>query len=159
MASPLLAIYLNDHLAGAAAGLELFRRASGAHRGTPLGAELDRLTAEVQADRDALLGIMRTLEVPVRQYKVLGGWAMEKAGRLKLNGHLLTRSPLSTLVELEGMRLGVEGKAAGWRALRAVAARHPGLDAGQLDRLGDRAQRQIEVLERLRLAAAGDVLT
>jgi hypothetical protein len=41
----------------------------------------------------------------------------EKAARLKLNGHLLARSPLSSLEELEMLRLGVEGKAAGWRTL------------------------------------------
>lgn len=40
MTSSPLAIYLNDHLAGATAGLELARRARGRNAGTPLG-ELD----------------------------------------------------------------------------------------------------------------------
>jgi hypothetical protein len=35
--------------------------------------------------------------------------------------HLTSRSPLSNLEELELLRLGVEGKAAGWRTLRVLA--------------------------------------
>lgn len=43
------------------------------------------------------------------------GWLAEKAGRLKLNGRPLRRSPLSGLVELEMMHLAVEGEQACWR--------------------------------------------
>jgi hypothetical protein len=73
--------------------------------------------------------------------------------RLKPNGHVLTRSPLSRVVELEALRLGVEGKAAGWRTLRARAERDSRLDATRLDTLIDRATRQIDELERLRVRA------
>ncbi len=151
--SPMLKIYLNDHLAGATGGLALFRRAAGSASG-PARAELMRLTEEVQQDRDSLLAIMSALGLPVRRYKVLGGWMLEKAGRLKANGHLLRRSPLSDLVELEALVLGVHGKAAGFRALRSIAAGSSQLDATNLDRLIDRAERQAEALERLRLQAA-----
>ena len=147
----LLGIYLNDHLAGSTTGLELFRRVAGAHRGTPAGVVLERLTREIEEDREELLRIMRTLGVPVRQYKVAAGWAMEKVGRLKLNGRLLSRSPLSSVVEFEALYLGVQGKGAGWRLLRAIE--DPRLDAAQLDRLVDRAAAQADALEELRLAA------
>jgi hypothetical protein len=150
----LLGIYLNDHLAGATAGLELFRRAAGSHASTSAGAALTRLTAEVEADRDSLLGIMRALGVPVRQYKVLGGWVAEKAGRFKPNGRLLSRSPLSSVIELEGLHLGVLGKSAGFRLLRSLADADPRLDAAELDRLVDRAERQAGELEQLRITAA-----
>jgi hypothetical protein len=96
---------------------------------------------------------MGTLGIPVRGYKVFAGWAGEKAGRAKLNGHLLTRSPLSALEETELLRLGVEGKAAGWRSLRSLAERDSRLDAGRLDDLLDRAQRQSDTLETLQVAA------
>ena len=102
---------------------------------------------------------MRALGVPVRHYKVLGGWAAEKAGRLKLNGRLRSRSPLSSVVELEGMHLGVLGKAAGWRLLRALADSDPRLDAVELDRLLDRAQRQAEEIDALRLQAAQEAFS
>jgi len=59
---------------------------------------------------------------------VLGGWVLEKAARCKPNGRLFRRSPLSNLIELEGLLLGVQGKAADFRALRRLAdtdTRHP----------------------------------
>ena len=150
--SALLGIYLNDHLAGATAGLELFRRATGSATGD-LKIELGQITDQVQQDRAALLAMMQALDLPVRHYKVLGGWALEKVGRLKSNGHLLSRSPLSDLVELEGLVLAVAGKAAGFRALHTLAGSEPRLDRAELLRLVERAEQQGAVLERLRLAA------
>jgi hypothetical protein len=95
-----LGIYLNDHLAGAAGGVELARRVANAHSGSEDGERLRRLADDIAADRGALLTIMRAAGVPIRRYKSLAVWTAEKAGRLKLNGRLLGRSPLSDLVEL-----------------------------------------------------------
>jgi hypothetical protein len=153
----LLGIYLNDHLAGATGGAELARRVAGSHGGEQAGA-LHRLAAEVAQDRAALLDFMAALGVPVRGYKVWAAWAGEKAARLKLNGRLLSRSPLSSLEELELMRLGVEGKAAGWRTLRTLAETDTRLDAGRLDELISRARRQADLLEELRVSAARQVI-
>jgi hypothetical protein len=152
--SSLLGIYLNDHLAGATAGTELARRMTRAHRGQAEGGPLSRLTAEIQQDRSALLNIMASLGVTVRGYKVGAAWIGEKAGRLKFNGRLLARSPLSDLEELELLRLGVEGKAAGWRTLRTRADTDARLDAGRLDELISRAKSQVDELEELRVRAA-----
>jgi len=96
--------------------------------------------------------------VPVRHYKVYAGWAAERLGRLKLNGHVLSRSPLSTLVELELLRLGVEGKAAGWRTLKVVAATRRSVSVERLDGLIARALEQSQTLEDLRVRTAADVL-
>ena len=46
----------------------------------------------------------------------------ERVGRLKPNGSLLRRAPLSDLIEVEGMLDAVRAKAAGWQALTAVPA-------------------------------------
>jgi hypothetical protein len=162
--SNLLAIYLNYHLAGATAGAELARRMARSHRGRKGSSRedsgpLDRLAAEIAQDRSALISIMASLGITVRAYKVGAAWIGEKAGRLKFNGRLLARSPLSDLEELEILRLGVEGKAAGWRTLRARADTDARLDAGRLDELISRASRQVEELEELRVRAASRVLT
>ncbi len=101
---------------------------------------------------------MSAIGVSLRRYKVLGGCVLEKVGRLKANGHLLRRSPLSDLVEMDALVLGVQGKAAGFRVLRSIAAGDPRLDATDLDRLVDRAERQAGVLERLRRQAAARTL-
>jgi hypothetical protein len=153
----LLGIYLNDHLAGATGGLELVRRSAGAHRGTPAGATLSALAAEIEQDRASLLQMMTAVEVPVRQYKVASAWLVEKLGRLKLNGHLLERSPLSSLIELETLRLGVEGKGCLWRTLKEFAEHEPRLDPASLDELLQRADRQIDRLEELRVQASHEV--
>jgi len=101
--------------------------------------------------------MLAALDVPVRAYKSWATWTAERLGRLKLNGRLLRRSPLSRVLDLEAMLLGVEGKAAGWRTLRARAESDTRLDAGRLDALIDRAYLQIDELERLRVKAAAEV--
>jgi|SRR5262245_31203383 len=101
--------------------------------------------------------MLAALDVPVRTYKSWAMWTAERLGRLKLNGRLLRRSPLSRVLDLEAMLLGVEGKAAGWRTLRARAESDTRLDAGRLDALIDRAYLQIDELERLRVKAAAEV--
>lgn len=153
----LLAIYLNDHLTGATGGVELARRLADSHPSGEDAARLRQLAHEVAEDRAALVGIMRRLDVSVDQVKVTLGWIGEKVARLKLNGYVFRRSPLSPVIELEAMRLGVEGKAAGWRTLRAVAADDNRLDAAELDRLIERAVAQTETLEALRVAATHQV--
>jgi hypothetical protein len=150
----LLGIYLNDHLAGATLGVQLARRIAASSQGRSPGGDVHRLAAEIAADRAALIEMMTALGIPVRSYKVYAAWIGEKAGRLKLNGHLLTRSPLSSLEELELLRLGVEGKAAGWRTLRILADREDHLDSGRLDELISSARRQADLLEELRVRAA-----
>ena len=154
-----LGIYLNDHLAGATVGTELARRVAGSHPDPGEGSVLQRFAAEVAQDRASLLDMMAALGIPVRAYKVYAAWIGEKAGRLKLNGFLLGRSPLSSLEELEMLRLGVEGKAAGWRTLRALAETDRRLDPARLDDLISRANRQAELLEELRLRAADQVIS
>jgi hypothetical protein len=152
----LLGIYLNDHLAGATAGTELARRVAAAQTASRYGTELRTLAAEVSQDRAALAGIMRSLHVPARGYKISLAWLGEKAARFKLNGRLIARSPLSLVEELEMLRLGVEGKAAGWRTLRARADADTRLDRAALDTLIARARSQADVLEDMRVQAASD---
>ena len=82
------------------------------------------------------------------------GWAAEKAGRLKPNGQLRGYSPLSLLVELEGLALGVTGKLALWKALRLLVDEEPRLREHPLERLVERAESQQRQIEERRLAAA-----
>jgi hypothetical protein len=152
--SRLLAIYLNDHLAGSTAGLELARRALGANRATEFEAPLERLAAELAEDRDALVDVMDRLGVGRDALKVIAGWAAEKAGRLKLNGSLTGYSPLSRVLELEVLGVGVEGKRAMWRTLRELAAEDARLEGVDLAGLARRAERQRRLIEQQRLRAA-----
>jgi hypothetical protein len=158
LGSDLLAIYLNDHLAGAVGGLELARRAQRSNAGAPLGDFLAGLVVEIEEDREALELIMDRLGVGEDRAKLAAGWAAEKAGRLKLNGRLTSYSPLSRLVEIEGLIVGVSGKRAGWLALLELAPGEPRLDAEQLAGLVSRAEAQLRELREHHAEAAGEAL-
>jgi hypothetical protein len=118
----------------------------GLERGTELGAYLETLAREIEADHEALLALMERHEIGTDRLKVATGWAAEKAGRLKLNGRLTRYSPISRLVEVEGLLLAVQGKLAAWRALRELVPNEPRLDPEELDRLAARAERQLDHL-------------
>ena len=121
--SKYLATYLNDHLLGSTLGMELVRRAARENKGSELGAFLTGLVGEIEEDRDTLLAVIGELGVKPDHLKVAAGWTGEKLGRLKPNGQLLGYSPLSPLVELEGLLIGIQGKLAMWQALADVAER------------------------------------
>lgn len=151
-----LAIYLNDHLAGSTLGLELAKRAAGSNEESSYGAALAALTIEIEEDRDALLRLIEHLGFREDHLKVTGGWIAEKLGRLKLNGSLLEYSPLSRLIELEGLYLGVTGKLSLWENLRASL----GDRVGDVDlaELAARADSQRTSLGDLRTQAAAEAL-
>jgi hypothetical protein len=95
---------------------------------------------------------MDALGVSHDRLKPAGAWVAEKLGRLKPNGQLRGYSPLSRLVELEGLYIGISGKARLWKVLEAnVAERVPKVDFAAL---GERADRQRTEVERLQEAAA-----
>ncbi|GAB2868927.1 hypothetical protein GCM10027074_40710 [Streptomyces deserti] len=146
----LLGIYLNDHMAGATAGTERARHMVRSYRSSDLAAAMEPIATEIAEDRATLIHIMKRLDIPLRQYKVYAGRLAERVGRLKSNGRLVRRSPLSPLVELEALRLGVEGKAALWQTLRRLADSDDRLDPRLLEDLLERARRQQSTLEELR---------
>jgi hypothetical protein len=151
-----LAIYLNDHLAGATGGLELAKRAQGSNADSSLGATLGQIAAEIDEDRETLLEVMRSAEVRRDPVKRLGALVAERAGRLKLNGQLTGYSPLSRLLELELLVLGVSGKLALWRSLAELG--DPRLAAFDFAELARRARSQRDRLERARVRAAKEAL-
>ena len=149
-----IAMYLNDHLAAATGAVELAHRIAREHEDSRLA----WLARDIEQDRDSLLRVMTALDVEQDYVKVAGGWLGEKLGRLKLNGHLFSRSPLSYVLELEAMRLAVDGKCAGWQTLRCLAEHEDRLDRAHLDELLVRAETQKQTLEELRRQAAAVVV-
>jgi len=148
-----LSTYLNDHLAGSTLGSELAKRALGSNRDNEFGSFLEWLHEEIEEDRETLRDLMRRLEIGEDQIKRIVAFLGEKAGRLKLNGSLLGYSPVSRLVELEGLSLGVEGKLALWRNLGELP-QEGGLEGFDFEHLADRAREQREALEEYRLKAS-----
>jgi hypothetical protein len=152
----LLAIYLNDHLAGSTTASAMVKRAARSNHRTEYGSFLDRLGREIDEDRESLVSIMRALGVRVDRLKMAGAWCAEKLARLKLNGRLIGYSPLSRVVELEFLALGVTGKLALWRGLETLQSRAPELAGFDLEGLKRRADRQQTELEEHRLRAVAE---
>jgi hypothetical protein len=154
-----LSIYLNDHLAGSTVGLDLARRTASENEGSSYGRVLAEVAEEIAQDREALVDIMDRLSVGHDRLKLAGAWAAEKLGRLKLNGSLVSYSPLSRLEELEGLSLGVEGKLSLWQALKLTHGDDPRLRGVDFDALIARARSQRRRLERQRRKAAQEALS
>jgi hypothetical protein len=137
----LISIYLRDHHAASAAGVALARRALGPHH---------PLAQRIAADRRALESVMLELRVEPSRTKVAALRAAELFGRLKLNGSIFRPSPLSKVVELETLVVGVRGKEALWTALQEAEVSLVGLD---LSALIESAREQGDKLDALRLGA------
>ena len=151
-----LSIYLQDHVAGATAGSHRAMRLAHAEADSKDAAALATFAADVAEDLDALLTLMNTLGVQPSQVKVGLASAAEKVGALKLNGRVVQRSPLSTVVELEAMQMAVRGKRSLWETLRVAMQVPTPVD---LDALIARADGQIEVLSALHAGRAADTFS
>jgi hypothetical protein len=147
----LLAIYLNDHLAGSAAARDRCRHARD-RSGGEIAAFLDRLLGEIEEDRATLRRVMARVRATPSSLKSGLAVAAERAARLKPNGQLLGDSPLSRLLELDALSLGVEGKRLLWVALGRLG--DPRLAEFDFAALAERALAQRDGLEQHRLAAA-----
>jgi hypothetical protein len=146
----LLAIYLRDHHAAGVAGATVARRVATAVERDSRDGDLRRVASEISEDLITLEGIMRRLGVEPDRVKDTFSRIAERSGRLKLNGRLLRRSPLSDLLELETLVVGITGKQALWVSLREITV----IEIEDLDLLFERAEEQKRVVENARVAAA-----
>ena len=155
--SSALRIYLQNHEAAARAGFDLCRRAARNQRDQPHGPMLDDLCVAIQEDRERLQAIMRAVSVGSNPLLGLVLQVGERVGRLKPNGRLVRRSPLSDLIEVEALIDAVSAKRAGWYALAAAPLAAP--ETSQIAELIDRADDQLERLRPVHATLAAAVLT
>jgi hypothetical protein len=154
--SPLV-VLLRNHQAGGRAAVDLFRRAASAQRARPYADGLRALAGEAREDLDFNEGVMRRLGVSASPVQVLGTRVTERVGRFKPNGALLRRTPLSDVVELEGLIATVHVKLAGWYAAQVAEV----LTVEELQRLEElvvRARSQADRLVEMHQQAAADAL-
>lgn len=159
MAAPkLLGIYLNDHLAGSVVGVALARRIAKQNSGNEYGREIAEVAEEITADQAELRRIMDRLGIRQKRTRLAIARVMETISGIKPNGRLVGYSPLSRLLELEGLVIGISGKLALWRSLERVENGDAVLDEADLMRLIARAESQRERVEALRVRAAAEAL-
>ncbi len=149
-----LDVYLNDHLAGSAAAVELVERIRDNNEDTPVAAHMERLLGDIEADRDTLSAVMEALGVPRSTPKQVAGKVLETLSRLRLDQRVTKNADVTRLMELETLSLGIEGKLSLWRALGQVTASRPELADFNLPVLADRAIQQRAGVEPFRLDAA-----
>jgi hypothetical protein len=154
MANAHLATYLNDHLAGTVAAIQLLGHLAAAHAGTALEPVLVEVRAEVAADREELERLMARLKIAESRPRQATAWLAEKATQLKLLLDDPSGGPLRLLEGLEAVAIGIEGKQALWRALATVAADVDELQEVDYERLQQRGQDQRQRVEVMRLEAA-----
>jgi hypothetical protein len=147
----LLGIYLRDHHALLVALRELGARIG---TGSPREEERSfgsRLHAATRDDISALDAALAHLDLARSRVKDASVWVGEKLARGKLNGRIATRSPLSSVSELEGCRLLLESARQLWSGLSEL-----GLGPTDARARAARAARDADEAELLRLAAIAD---
>ncbi|MGI8482178.1 MAG: hypothetical protein ACR2MF_08980 [Chthoniobacterales bacterium] len=148
-----LGTYLNDHLAGSAAAIELVDHLIKIYDKHPLRQFFVDLRREISADQDELERLIKNLGEDESSVKKAGAWLMEKLGRAKLD--LSDKDGEFGLLQgLEALVLGISGKAALWRILRAVSSDVPALQRLDYARLEARAIEQHDLVERKRIETA-----
>jgi hypothetical protein len=155
LANQHLSVYLNDHLAGSAAALELLDELSTLPE---LEVWAREVRGEIAADRQELEKLMRTADIAVSPARKAAGWVAEKLAKLKTRIDDRADGALQRLELIEVLALGIDGKRALWTALQAAASQRPALQAVDYPRLIERAEEQRRTVEVRRLQAAAAAL-
>jgi hypothetical protein len=156
MALEILPIYLQDHLAGSVAALELLDHLRKLSRGTAREKLFAALHLEIEEDQKVVKDLLRRLGESQSGARKAAAWLTEKVGQAKLKLDDPGSGELRLLEALEALELGILGKLGLWRALAVAADRVPEvrkLDLPSLQRRAREQQQQVEA-ERLEVARA-----
>lgn len=149
-----LATYLNDHLAGAVAAIELLQHLETAHAGTPTARRIAELRADIEADREVLTSLMSRMDVTESRPRKAAAWLAERLAALKLRLDDSGDGAFRLFESLEAISLGIEGKSGLWRTLATLTSAAPNVGGPDYEILTVRAADQRQRAEALRLEAA-----
>lgn len=152
-----LATYLEDHLAGASAAIDLLESLRDQHASEPLGPMAAGWLEEISEDRKTLLRLIDRVEHGPHVGKEAAAWLAEKVSRAKLGR--VSKGDLGTFQALETLSLGILGKRALWRALAEAAPEDPRLTGLDYDGLIRGAESQFASVEEQRLEAGRRALS
>ena len=140
--------YLNDHLAGSVAAIELLDDLIEHHSEDRFGKIFRDLRDEIEADQETLRDLIRKLGAKESAVRKAGAWLAEKFSRVKIGD---ADDSAELLQVLEGLALGISGKQLLWRSLAATEANFPALQGSDFSELEKRAHDQFERVEGLRM--------
>lgn len=158
MAHDPIVVYLNDHLAGATAGVDLVTNAAERHDGE-MGEFFQQLADEISADYNTLTTLMSTMNAQGSGVKEVFAKAGFEIAESKFSGESTKDPELGTFLTLETLSIGVEGKLCMWKALKVVEDDHTDLKSFDVDGLIERAQSQRDRIEGKRLDVANSALS
>jgi len=141
-------VYLNDHLAGASAAVEML----GVLRQIDPGSDWSGIETEIMQDRLELQQLMKRAGVGESRAREAVAWLSEKFVELKSRLDDESGGPLRRLELIELLGVGIDGKRALWAALQAAAEVTPALRDADYERLIRRAEQQRAIVETRRLA-------
>ena len=153
-----LETYLNDHLAGAVAVLELIDHSIEQHADAPQAALLGEIRADIEADRRQLEMIIDRVGGSQSAPRKAVGWISDRVVRLKLRMDDPSNGALRLFETIEIVALGIEGKRSLWRTLDSLRADLSEIADVDFEGLIARATQQRDALEPGRLRAARDAL-
>jgi len=153
-----LTTYLNDHLAGSVAALDLMDHLAEGEQEPGFEAWLAELRADVKQEQRTLQELVDSIgsENPVAQAMA---WMGEKMARIKVGRSAADPASLRRFEALEALALGFCGRRMLWRTLAHLAEHSPLRSGLSFDELAARVEPHIAALEKLRLQAALDALT
>ena len=149
-----LSDYLNDHVAGSVAALELLDRLVAACEGKPLERFFRDLRTDIRDDQEQLKELLAKLGAEESSIRKAGAWFLEKLSRPTID---LDEPETGLFLALEALVLGITGKRSLWRALQAASRTVPELARLDYAGLEKRAIDQCERVEARRLEIARSV--
>ena len=143
-----LRLYLNDHLAGSVAAIEMVDNLIRPNPEDRFGKFFRDLRNEIHADQEKLRDLIQKVGAEESAIRKAGAWLVEKLGRAKFGD---TGDSVELLQAVEGLALGITGKRLLWRSLEAIAPNFPALQGTDFNALENRAQDQFARVEALRM--------
>jgi hypothetical protein len=154
MSEEILRTYLNDHLAGSVAAVELLDHVIKLRGIGDRRSFFQDIRSEIAQDQKVLQDLLQQIGGRESRVRQAAAWISEKLGQAKLALDDPGDNQLRLFEALETLALGIQGKLLLWRALGSAAAGLPALRTLDLPALERRARAQFEQVdaERLRLA-------
>jgi hypothetical protein len=144
-----LRAYLSDHLAVSEGIGALAQRVCDASRWQGQRTSFEILVDVLGQDREDLERVLADRGIAQDPLKRRLARMGERVGRLKGNGRMVRTSPLTRLVELEGLQLGLSACITPWVTLRDL-----GVERSRAEAAIVRLAHQQEMLDRLRATVA-----
>jgi hypothetical protein len=154
--SDALTTYLNDHLAGAGAAIDLLHAMKDRHDDESLSQFATTILIGVEEDEVTLRNLARSLGSGTNILKETAAWITEKISRVKLGAG--SPGAFGTFEALEFLALGIQGRLSLWHALQVVSASDARLRGLDFKELISRAEAQYSSVEERRLLLAAGAL-